>query len=174
MRRQADGFSGDVTPLFETMIVQANEEVQKKQKPRRKQKKEIKSPQHEFEDEDPVPTFSNDPLPSGEDSSDLNELMAKEIANLKKTVKKLQRQRRSRPAGLRRLKKFGARKSKSSMDIDSLGDQEDSSKQGRNEDNFVQDEALKQLYKKEMFGVDDLHGEEVTVEDTAAKEVTTV
>ncbi|GJW01632.1 putative ribonuclease H-like domain-containing protein [Tanacetum coccineum] len=136
IRRQADRFSGVETPLFETMMVQANEEV----------------------DEDHVLTFSSDPLHSGEDNSDLNELMvfclslqeqvlalqqakdaqAKEIANLKKTVKKLQRQRRSRPVG-------------------------------GNEDDFVQDEAQEQLYKEEMFGVDDIHGEEVTVGDTTAE-----
>ncbi|GJX34309.1 hypothetical protein Tco_0245866 [Tanacetum coccineum] len=133
---QADGFSGVETPLFETMMVQANEEV----------------------DEDHVLTFSSDPLHSGEDNSDLNELMvfclslqeqvlalqqakdaqAKEIANLKKTIKKLQRQRRSRPVG-------------------------------GNEDDFVQDEAQEQLYKEEMFGVDYIHGEEVTVGDTTAE-----
>ncbi|GJW13740.1 hypothetical protein Tco_0017873 [Tanacetum coccineum] len=205
MRRQTDGFSGDVTPLFDSMMVQATEEVdeasdypldqpstssrpQKKQKPRRKQSKMIESPQHESEEEH-VPTFSNDPLPSGEDSSDLNELMvfclslqeqvldlqkakdaqAKEIASLKKTVKKLQRKRRSRPAGLRKIKKIGARKSKSSRDMDKVGDHEDSSKHGRNIDDSVQDEAQEQLNEEEMFGVDDLHGEEVTIEDTAAK-----
>ncbi|GJX87062.1 hypothetical protein Tco_0337836 [Tanacetum coccineum] len=96
IRRQADGFSGVVTPLFESVMVQANEEVgdptdatqiptidqpsissrpQKKQKPTRKLRKEIESPQHVSADEDHVSTFSNAPLPSGEDSSDLNELM---------------------------------------------------------------------------------------------------
>ncbi|GKE94206.1 hypothetical protein Tco_1579061 [Tanacetum coccineum] len=65
MRRQANGFFGVVTPLFETMMVQANEEMgdltdftqvpiidqpstssrpQQKQNPRRKQRKEIESP----------------------------------------------------------------------------------------------------------------------------------
>ncbi|GJU55854.1 hypothetical protein Tco_1229568 [Tanacetum coccineum] len=111
----------------------------------------IESPQHKSNNEEHVPTFSNDPLPSGEDSSDINELMvfylslqeqvldlqkakdaqAKEIANLKKIVKKLQRKRRSKPVGLRKLKKIGVRKSKSSKVTDSLGDQEDSSKHGR-------------------------------------------
>ncbi|GJV13299.1 hypothetical protein Tco_1354840 [Tanacetum coccineum] len=140
MRRQSDGFSGDVTPLFDVMMVQAIEDVgedsdhsadqtpihdqpltssntQKKLKPRRKQRKET---------EEPVSTSSSDPLSSGEDSFLLNELMvfylslqeqlldlqdakaaqAKEIATLKKKIKKLERKR-------------------------SLGNQEDSSKQGR-------------------------------------------
>ncbi|GJS90416.1 putative ribonuclease H-like domain-containing protein [Tanacetum coccineum] len=156
MKRQADGFSRDVTPLFDTMMVQVSTEVgkdldhpadsnqtpiddqpsrsstpKKKLKPRRKQRKET---------EEPVTTSSSDPLPSGEDSSELNELMvlcislqeqlldlqnakvaqAQEIAISKKKVKKLERKRRSRPAGFRRLKKIGVRKSKASMDKDSL------------------------------------------------------
>ncbi|GJY06148.1 ribonuclease H-like domain-containing protein [Tanacetum coccineum] len=181
-----DGFSGDVTSLFDSMMVQVTEEVdeasyhplnqpstsskpQKKQKSRRRQRNEVESPQVESEDEDNVPTYSNDPLPSGEDSSNLNELMAKKIASLKKTVKKLKKKRRSRLVGLRRLKRIGAaRKSKSSKDKDNLGDQEDSSKQGRNIEDIDQDEAQVQL-DEEMFGVDDHHGEEVTIEDIAAK-----
>ncbi|GJZ32016.1 uncharacterized mitochondrial protein-like protein [Tanacetum coccineum] len=162
MRRQADGFSGDVTPLFNSMMVQVTEE-----------RKEVESPQVESEDEDNVPTSSNDPLPSGEDSSNLNELMVF-CLSLQEQKKRL------RPAGLRRLKRIGAaRKSKSSKDKDSLGDQDDSSKQGRNIKDIDQDEAQEQL-DEEMFRVDDLHGEEVTIEDiaaktvTAAKEVTTV
>ncbi|GJX69352.1 putative ribonuclease H-like domain-containing protein [Tanacetum coccineum] len=172
------------------------------------QRKMIKSPQHEFGDEDHVPTFSNNPLPNGENSSDLNELMvfclslqeqvlnlqkakdaqAKEINSLKKTVKKLQRKRRSRPAGLRRLRIIGdSRRSKSSKDNKGLGDHEDSSKQGRNNEYIGQDKAQEQL-NEEMFGVKDPHGKEVTIEDTtevivqdtvietitAAEEVTTI
>ncbi|GKB77644.1 hypothetical protein Tco_0944539 [Tanacetum coccineum] len=150
MRRQADGFSGDVTPLFDSMM--------KKQKPRRKQRQMIESPQHESEDENHVLDLQKS-----------KDAKAEEIASLKKTIKKLQRKRRSRPAGLRRIKKIGAKKSKSSIDIDSVGDHEDSSKQGRNIDDSVQDEAQEQLNEEEMFGVDDLHGEEVTIEDIATK-----
>nr|GEW28610.1 hypothetical protein [Tanacetum cinerariifolium] len=47
----------------------------KKQKPRRKQRKEAEVSIDESEDEDHIPTPSSDPLPSGEDSSILNELM---------------------------------------------------------------------------------------------------
>nr|GFA81415.1 hypothetical protein [Tanacetum cinerariifolium] len=43
--------------------------------PRRKQRKEADVSYDESEDEDHVPTLSSDPLPSGEDSSILNELM---------------------------------------------------------------------------------------------------
>ncbi|GKB12464.1 putative ribonuclease H-like domain-containing protein [Tanacetum coccineum] len=91
MRRQGDDFSRTITPLFDTMMVQVNVEVcealdhlvdlnptplddqpsissqlQKKLKSKRRQRKET---------EDHVPITFNDPLPSGEDSSDINELM---------------------------------------------------------------------------------------------------
>nr|GEU34603.1 putative ribonuclease H-like domain-containing protein [Tanacetum cinerariifolium] len=48
---------------------------QKKQKPKRKQMKEAEVSHDESEDEDHVPIPSSDPLPSGEDSYTLNELM---------------------------------------------------------------------------------------------------
>nr|GEY30435.1 hypothetical protein [Tanacetum cinerariifolium] len=80
------------------------------------------------EDEDHVPIPFSDPLPNGEDSSILNELMvfytslqeqvldlqeakaaqAKEIVALKKKVSKLNKWRKSRSGGLRRLKKIGS------------------------------------------------------------------
>nr|GEY58587.1 hypothetical protein [Tanacetum cinerariifolium] len=47
----------------------------KKQKPKKKQRKEAEVFQDESEDEDHVPIPSSDPLPSGEDSFTLNELM---------------------------------------------------------------------------------------------------
>ncbi|GKB86785.1 ribonuclease H-like domain-containing protein, partial [Tanacetum coccineum] len=115
IRRQSEGFSGVVTPLFDTMMVQASDEVgedsdhptdsnkipidtqpstskpQKKHKPKRKQRKEA-----EVLDLEKCKTDQ-----------------AIEIASLKKRFKKLEMKRKSRPA------------------------------------------------------VNDLHGEEVTVEDTA-------
>ncbi|GJT43466.1 putative ribonuclease H-like domain-containing protein [Tanacetum coccineum] len=78
------GFSGNVTPLFETMMVQATEEVVL-------------------------------------DLQKAKITQAKEIATLKKRVKKLERKRRSRPTGLRRLRKFGAAsRVESSKDKNSL------------------------------------------------------
>nr|GEW91437.1 hypothetical protein [Tanacetum cinerariifolium] len=47
----------------------------KKQKPKRKQRKEAEVSNDELEDKDHVPTPSSDPLPSGDDSFILNELM---------------------------------------------------------------------------------------------------
>ncbi|GKE14726.1 hypothetical protein Tco_1422303, partial [Tanacetum coccineum] len=122
----------------------------KKQKSRRKQRKEAEVAQDETEHEESVSTPSNDPLPSSEDSMQLNDLMvlctklqkqvldlekaksdqAIEIASLKKRVEKLERRRKFRTIRLQRLKKVGtARRVESSND--SLGAQEDASKQGR-------------------------------------------
>nr|GEV43973.1 hypothetical protein [Tanacetum cinerariifolium] len=88
-----------VTPLFGTMMVQAVKEVgdlptavhdtpvpdaplssqpQRKHKPRRKERKERKETKvspTKLHTKDHVPTASNNPLPSGEDSMQLKELM---------------------------------------------------------------------------------------------------
>ncbi|GKA57352.1 retrovirus-related pol polyprotein from transposon TNT 1-94 [Tanacetum coccineum] len=114
MKRGGKGFSGRVTPLFQTMMVQAQEEG----------KEPIID---EAANEEHVPIHSNDPLLSGEDRLKLNELMelctnlsqrvldlentktsqAVEIAKLKKRVKKLERRNKSRTPGLKRLRKVG-------------------------------------------------------------------
>nr|GEV15881.1 hypothetical protein [Tanacetum cinerariifolium] len=192
IRRQGQGFSMTVTPLFETMMVNAQEE--KKIKPKRKQRQavEVHSPSSKIHIEESIPTSSNDPLPSGEDSIQLNKLMifytnlqqqvhnleeakiaqAKDIAKLKKRVKKLEKRRKSRPAGLRRLKKVGLRKQvESSEEKDSLGAQEDASKQGRSIEDIDQDveialvnEAQGRMHDANMFGIDDLEGNEVIID----------
>nr|GEV08601.1 hypothetical protein [Tanacetum cinerariifolium] len=117
-----------------------------------------------------------DPLPSGDDSSILNELMvfctnlqehvldlqeekagqAKEIDVLKKKVSKLNKWRKSRSGGLRRLKKFSSvKRVKSPMEKDGLDD-----------------ETQRRTNDDEMFRVDDLTRE--VVMDSAADPVTTV
>nr|GEX31415.1 hypothetical protein [Tanacetum cinerariifolium] len=96
MKRIGAGFSRVVTHLFDTMMVQVAVDMgdtpvethqqpivhqpstfrpQKQQKPRRKQRKEVEVSPDESEDEDNVPIPSSNPLPSGEDSYTLNELM---------------------------------------------------------------------------------------------------
>nr|GEZ68376.1 hypothetical protein [Tanacetum cinerariifolium] len=149
IRRQGQGFFGNITPLFDTMMVHAQEEKKIKSKRKQRQATEVHSPRSEILVEESVLTPSNEPLPSGEDSIQLNELMvfctnlqqqvlnleeaknaqAKKIAYLKKSVKKLEQRIKSRPAGLRRLKKVGSsRRVESSKEKDSLGAQEDASK----------------------------------------------
>ncbi|GJR96204.1 ribonuclease H-like domain-containing protein [Tanacetum coccineum] len=148
-----------ITPLFDTMIVQPSEEVgedsdhppdstqvpildqpstsskpKKKQPSKKTQRQETEVSQDETEHEESVPTPSNDPQPSGEDSMQLTDLMvlctklqtqvldlekakdaqAKKIAALKKKVQKLERKKTSRTTGLKRLKKVG----RSIADID--------------------------------------------------------
>ncbi|GJS69063.1 hypothetical protein Tco_0701904 [Tanacetum coccineum] len=112
----------------------------------------------EVANEEHVPTQSNDPplsrvntLRSGEDKLSLKELMdlctklsdrvldlettktaqAKEIASLKKRVKKLEGKRKSKPLGMKRLFNIGRSAQVVSSKDEGLGDQEDASKQGR-------------------------------------------
>ncbi|GJY57692.1 putative ribonuclease H-like domain-containing protein [Tanacetum coccineum] len=177
MKRAGKNFSRRITPLFDTMMVQASEEVgedsdhltdsnhipivdqpstssqpKQKQKSKRRQRKEAEVAHDETEHEESVPTPSNDPLPSGEDNMHLNDLMvlctklqtqvldlekakdaqAKEIVDLKKRVQRLERKKKSRTTGLKRLKKVGmSRRVETYKDQESLGDHEDASKQGR-------------------------------------------
>ncbi|GJS06744.1 hypothetical protein Tco_0363540 [Tanacetum coccineum] len=160
MKREGKGFSGRVTPLFPTMMVQAQEEIgegsanptdphhtpiitqpstskpQKKQKPRKPKRKDTEIPQSsgptepiadEAANEENVPTHSNDPLLSGEDSLKLNDLMeiytklqqrvldlentktaqTQEISSLKLRVKRLEKKGGSRTHKLKRLFKVG-------------------------------------------------------------------
>nr|GEV02381.1 hypothetical protein [Tanacetum cinerariifolium] len=194
MKRQGHDFSGNVTPLFETLM------------PKRKQRQAAKvhSPSSEIPVEESIPTPSNDPLPSGEDNIQLNELMifctsiqqqvldlgeakiaqVTKTAKLKKRVKKLEKRRKSRHVGLRRLKKVGKSKQvESSQEKDSLGAQEDASKHERSIEYVDQDaeialvdEAQGRMHDTYMFGVDDLEGNEVFVdvrEKIVEKEIST-
>nr|GEU38158.1 putative reverse transcriptase, RNA-dependent DNA polymerase [Tanacetum cinerariifolium] len=209
--------------LFETMMVNAQKEEgegsglhtdshhtptdtqpsssnpQKKIKPKRKQRKatEVHSPSSKIPIKESIPTPSNDLLPSGEDSIQLNELIifytnlqqhvfdleeaktaqAKKIANLKKRVKKLEKRRKSRPVGLRRLRKVSSSKQvESSEKKDSSGAQEDASKQGRSNEVIV--DVREKIIEKEVSTFDPVTtgGEVVTaasVEDSAASTTAT-
>nr|GEZ63606.1 hypothetical protein [Tanacetum cinerariifolium] len=63
MKRVDTGFSGEVTPLSDYMLVQAPKEV------------EYEVPPTESPPEQTLPLLSNDPLPSGKDSLKLKELI---------------------------------------------------------------------------------------------------
>ncbi|GJV56702.1 ribonuclease H-like domain-containing protein [Tanacetum coccineum] len=166
IKREGKGFSGRVTPLFPTMMVQAQEEMgkgsanptdpyhtpiitqpstskpQKKQNPRKPKRKDTEIPQSsgptepiadEAANEENVPTHSNDPLLSGEDSLKLNDLM--DICT------KLQQRKKGglRTHKLKRLFKVGRFAQVVSSEDKGLGDQEDASKQRRKIDNIDQD-----------------------------------
>ncbi|GJZ01682.1 hypothetical protein Tco_0519643 [Tanacetum coccineum] len=97
---------------------------------------------------------------------------AKEIADLKKRVQKLERKKKSRTTGLKRLRKVGmSRRVESSEDKDSLGDHEDASKQGRSIEDIdkdadvsLVDDTQGRSDNEEMFDTNDLHGDEVNVD----------
>ncbi|GJX66115.1 hypothetical protein Tco_0300458 [Tanacetum coccineum] len=158
----------------------------------RKQRKDTAVTQEETQQDDNVPTPSNDPPLSDEDSMQLTELMIlctnlqkqvldlekakdaqeKEIADLKKRVQKLEKKKKSRTIGLKRLRKIGMpRRVKSSEDKDSLGDHEDASKQGRSIEDIDKDADVSLVDDThgrsddaEMFDTNELHGDEVVVD----------
>ncbi|GJR44916.1 hypothetical protein Tco_1313019 [Tanacetum coccineum] len=182
IKREGKDFFWRITHWFALM------RSQKKQS-RRKQRKDTAVTQEETQQDDSVPTPSNDPPLSGEDSMQLSELMilctnlqkqvldlekakdaqAKEIADLKKRVQKLERKKKSRTTGLKRLRKVGmSRRVESSEDKDSLGDHEDASKQGRSIEDIdkdadvsLVDDTQGRSDDAEMFDTNDLHGDDV-------------
>ncbi|GJV93013.1 hypothetical protein Tco_1540826 [Tanacetum coccineum] len=193
MKRIGKGFSRAVTPLFPTMMVQAHEEMGEE------------PIADEAANEENVPTQSNDPplsrvntLGSGEDRLTLKELMdlctklsdkvldlettktaqAKEIASLKKRVKKLERKRKSKNPGMKRLFKVGRSAQVVSSKDEGLGDQEDASKQGRKIDDIDKDaevtlvnETQGRYDDAQIFDTDVFNGEEVFVAKQSKKVV---
>ncbi|GJW68020.1 uncharacterized mitochondrial protein-like protein, partial [Tanacetum coccineum] len=107
-----------------------------KKQSRRKQRKDTTVTQEETQQDDSVPTPSNDP-PLSEKAKDAQ---ANKIADLNKRVHKLERKKKSRTTGLKRLRKAGmSRRVESSEDKESLGDHEDASKQGRSIEDIDKD-----------------------------------
>ncbi|GKA50411.1 putative ribonuclease H-like domain-containing protein [Tanacetum coccineum] len=128
--RFVQDFSGRVTPLFSTMMVQAQQEQdegsdmptitqpsssqpQKKHKPRKPKKKDIQIPQsnvpsdnlaNEAVNEENVSKHSNDPLLSGEDRLKLEELMAL-CTNLQNRVLDLEHTKTTQALEIDSLKK---------------------------------------------------------------------
>ncbi|GJZ05657.1 hypothetical protein Tco_0539450 [Tanacetum coccineum] len=172
--------------------------MRKLKKSRRKQRKDsgpIEPIPDEATNEEPISTPSCDPPQSGKDRLQLTRLMslctklqqqvldleeaktaqAKEIASLKKRVKQLEKRRKSRTLGLKRLRKVGSTsRAKSSNDV-SLGAQEDASKQGRkiadlDDDAEVTliDETQERNDEDLMFDTDVLNGDEVFEEPTVS------
>ncbi|GJT17263.1 hypothetical protein Tco_0875969 [Tanacetum coccineum] len=160
MKRQGKDFSGRDTPLFPTMIVQAQEQEgegsvmptipqhtptinqpsssqpQKKQNPRKskKQNTEVSQPS------DPTKPMADETenmesVPTHSNDPLLNgeeRLKLNELMELcTNLVKKLERRNKSRTPGLKRLRKVGRTARIESSEDEGLGDQEDASKQGR-------------------------------------------
>ncbi|GJX06823.1 uncharacterized mitochondrial protein-like protein [Tanacetum coccineum] len=111
------------------------------------------------------------------DLEKVKDAQAKEIAGLKKRVQKLERKKKSRTIGLKRLRKFGeSRRVESSKDKDSLDAQKDASNQGRSFKDIDKDAKVSLVYETqgrtddaEMFDTDDLYGDEVIVDMAVAE-----
>ncbi|GKB59854.1 hypothetical protein Tco_0916040, partial [Tanacetum coccineum] len=152
--------------------------------------------------EENVPTQSNDPplsrvntLGSGKDRLKLKELMdlfiklsdrvldlettkiaqAKEVASLKKRVKKLEKKRNSKIPGMKRLFKIGRSAQVVSSENEGLSDQEDASKQERKTDDINKDAEVTLVDQRyddaQMFNTYIFNGEEVFVAKQSEKVV---
>ncbi|GJT39573.1 putative ribonuclease H-like domain-containing protein [Tanacetum coccineum] len=171
MRRQGKDFSGRETPLFPTMVVQAQEEMgegsanltdphhtpiitqpsssqpQKKHKSRRPKEKDTQVPQLNVADEDSMTLkelmdFCTKLQQRVLDLENTKTAQAQEITSLKKRVKKLEKKGRSRTRKLKRLYKVGRSARIVSSDEASLGDQENAFKHGRKIDDIDRDTEI--------------------------------
>ncbi|GJV88315.1 hypothetical protein Tco_1532253 [Tanacetum coccineum] len=148
MKREGKDFSGRVTPLFATMMVQANQEegvdsdiptnshstpIITQPSSSKPQKKKSSKKQRK----DSAPTKSTTKETAPEENSRVLVLettksnQALEIESLKKRVKSLGKRRKSRTLGFKRLRKVGSASRVESSNDASLGAQEDASKHGR-------------------------------------------
>ncbi|GJY47658.1 hypothetical protein Tco_0436721 [Tanacetum coccineum] len=148
IKREGKVFSGRVTPLFATIMVQANQEEgvdsdiptdshqtpiiyqpslskPQKKKSRRKQRKDSAATEPTTE-ENPDEAHSRVLALKTTKST-----QALEIESLKKRVKSLEKRRKSRTPGFKRLRKVGSASRVESSNDAILGAQEDASKQER-------------------------------------------
>ncbi|GJW63681.1 putative ribonuclease H-like domain-containing protein [Tanacetum coccineum] len=194
MRRKRKDFSGRETPLFLTMVVQAQEEMgegstmptdphhtaiitqpslsqpQRKQKSRRPKEKDTQAPQSSVPS-DPI-NIANEAV-TEEPSMQLKELMDF-CTKLQQRVLDLENTKTTQAQDITSLKKRVKKSARVvSSDETSLGDQEDASKHGRKIDDIYADaEITLDMAEKEVSTVDPVTtaGEVVT---TANVEVST-
>nr|GEU35230.1 copia protein [Tanacetum cinerariifolium] len=186
MKRERKGLFGKGTSLFPSMMVQAQEDMGKDEAINEEmddslEKATTTSTSLDVErDRGNISNAQsketpNEPGSQGTSSSggprvlDLETIkttQALEIDSLKRRVKKLERRKKSRTHGLKRLYKVGLSTSVESFTDEGLGE-EDASKQGRIVDiDANQDIYLVNVYKdKDMFGVNGSYGNDVIVED---------
>ncbi|GJY85295.1 hypothetical protein Tco_0499321 [Tanacetum coccineum] len=165
MRRQGKDFSGRVTPLFPTMMVQAQEEIGKglailtdphhtpiitQLSSSQPQRKQISRRPKEKDTEIPQSSVPSDPTNVADKA--VNEEPKKKGG--------------SRTHKLKRLYRVGRSARVVSSKEASLGDQEDASKQGRKIHDIDTDEdiTLENVHDAKVFDVNDLDGDEVVVE----------
>ncbi|GJW83730.1 hypothetical protein Tco_0156875 [Tanacetum coccineum] len=182
-----EGLDIPIDPHHTPIITQPSlSQPQRKQKSRRPKEKDTKIPQSSIPSD---PTNIADKAVTEEPSMQLKELMdfctklqqrvlnlettktaqAQEITSLKKRVKKLEKKGGSRTHKLKRLYRVGRSRRVVSSEEESLGDQEDASKQGIVLVNVDKDIYLVNVDRDEdMFGVNNLEGDEVVVESEVA------
>ncbi|GJR72673.1 hypothetical protein Tco_0085038 [Tanacetum coccineum] len=142
MKRPGKGFSGKITPLFETMMVQATEDIE--------------SILDEAINEEHVATPSCDPPQSVLALETTKSNQALEIESLKRRVKSMEKRRKSRTPGFKRLRKVGSvSRVESSNDVMTLVDET----QEMNDDNLIFDTSVleeqeKEVAKKEVSAAD--------------------
>ncbi|GJR26926.1 putative ribonuclease H-like domain-containing protein [Tanacetum coccineum] len=148
------------------IISQSSSSKPQKKKSRRKQRK----------DSGPTETITNE-AHKVLDLEKAKTAQAKEIASLKKRVKQLEKRRKLRTPGLKRLRKVGSTSRVESSNDVSLGDQEDASKQGRKITDLdadaevtLVDETQEMNDDNLMFDTDVLEEQE---KEVAEKEVST-
>ncbi|GJT38423.1 putative ribonuclease H-like domain-containing protein [Tanacetum coccineum] len=193
MKGEGKGFSKAVTPLFPTMMIQAQEEMgegsanptdphhtpiitqpstskpQKKQKPRKPKRKDTKIPQ------------SSGPTEPIADKAANEENIPTHSNDPLLSVKRLEKKGGSRTHKLKRLFKVGISAQVVSSKDEGLGDQEDASKQGRKITDIDQDAKVTFVDETQgrygndlMFDTSVLDGEEVFAgQDVVDKEVST-
>ncbi|GJU24856.1 hypothetical protein Tco_1163477 [Tanacetum coccineum] len=160
MKRQGKDFSRRETPLFPTMVVQAQEEIGEDEAVNKKPSMQL----NELMD------FCTKLQQRVLDMENTKTAQAQEITSLKQRVKKLEKKGGSRTHKIRRLYKVGRSARIVSSDEASLGDQEDASKQGRKIDDIDKDVEITLVDETQgrhdddiMFDVSDLAGEKVFV-----------
>ncbi|GKB31127.1 hypothetical protein Tco_0870528 [Tanacetum coccineum] len=145
LMRVGKGFSGNETPLFDTMLVQPqtqeDEDVEMpvdEEQPATTSAPSTSKPQdqpstpHDSLEQEPTHSSPHDSLLTGRkvDALEKDKLaQATEILSLKKRVEKLEKRRKSKPSVLRRLRKIGSATRVEFLEEASLGAKENASKQ---------------------------------------------
>ncbi|GKB01971.1 hypothetical protein Tco_0830015 [Tanacetum coccineum] len=143
-------FYGRDTPLFQTMMGQAQEEGEGSVMPT--------VPQHTLNQPSSSQPQKKQKPRKVLDLENTKTSQAAEITKLKKRVKKLERMNKSRTQGLKRLRKVGRTARIESSEDKGLGDQEDASKQGRKINDIDADKEVTLIDETQGRNDDNLMG----------------
>ncbi|GJZ40079.1 hypothetical protein Tco_0586642 [Tanacetum coccineum] len=167
IKRAGKDFSGRITPLFDTMMVQASEEVGKDS--------------DHLTDSNQIPIIDQPSTSSQPKQKQKSKRRIEERSKVPQYEtelrKRLERKKKLRTTCLRRLKKVGmSRRVESFEDRESLGDHEDASKQGRSIEDIDADGEVTLVNETQerqdddlMFDTGVLDDDEVFVDVTAVE-----